>query len=209
MYKKMSGGVLQLLLEKGLPSREVQSATTTEISDLFQTQLFHDNLNMNANLQVDKQDVADDNPLPVKEAVTSATRTAICMLPTQLNNLYILGLGYSPEGQEGRQIFTGSKYVVRIHIACKQSSNGFKFYYFMDSATPLSRTLTDCVASTGVPNQASNETIECGFRVQHGLSVWASSWGIYYKLFDLEGNLVYPYPENTNEGMCITVVVED
>jgi hypothetical protein len=199
--------VLQLLLEKGLPSREVQVASNVETGDMNQSQFYHDNLNLNGNLQVDKQDVSDANPLPIQlPVIPPPTRTAIVMLENQLNQLYITG---SNESQEGRQIFTGSKYIVRIHIACKVSSNNGKTLYFMDTATPLTRTLTGCVVTTCAPNKMSNEVIECGFRVQNGLSVWATEFGFYYKLVDFDGVMIYPDPANIQEGMCITVVVED
>lgn len=198
---------MQLLLEKGLPSREVQVASSLETGDMNQSQLYHDNLNLNANIQVDNVDVSEANPLPIRlPVIPPPTRTAIVMLETQLNQLYITG---SNESQEGRQIFTGSKYIVRIHVACKISSNGVKNLYFMDTATPVTRTLTGCVVTTCAPNKMSNEVIECGFRVQNGLSVWATEFGFYYKLIDFEGNMIYPDPANVQEGMCITVVVED
>ncbi len=202
----MSGNVLNILLEKGLPTREVQAATAAETSDVMETQRYHDNLNLNANMQVDKEDVSNANPLPIQ--FPEKLRTSICMLSTQVNNLYITGYGYSPDGQEGRQIFTGSKYIVRIHIACKKGSNGDNFLYFMDTASPISKTFTHCVCTTFSPNKYSNETIECGFRVQNGLSVWGSGGG-FYKMFELEGIWMFGNAETVFEGMCITVVVEE
>jgi hypothetical protein len=79
----------------------------------------------------------------------------------------------------------------------------------MDTATPVTRTLTGCVVTTCAPNKMSNEVIECGFRVQNGLSVWATQYGFYYKLVDFDGVFDYPGDAIVYEGMCITVVVED
>lgn len=67
----MSTNILTQLLEKGLPSREVQVAlsevTGRETSVASQTT--HDNLNMNANLQIADTDVSASNPIAIEGTI--------------------------------------------------------------------------------------------------------------------------------------------
>lgn len=60
--------IFQRLLETGLPTRDVQVALGDNIDNSdtqIATQTTHDNLNVNANVQLADADVSDANPLPV------------------------------------------------------------------------------------------------------------------------------------------------
>ena len=63
-----SQDILASLLQRGLPSREVQISMSESADDTNNTttQLTHDNLNTNANLQVNDTDVSTSNPVPVR-----------------------------------------------------------------------------------------------------------------------------------------------
>jgi hypothetical protein len=60
--------IFQRLLETGLPTRDVQVALGDNIDNSetqIATQTTHDNLNVNANVQLADADVSEANPLPV------------------------------------------------------------------------------------------------------------------------------------------------
>ena len=189
--------ILEILLQKGLPSREVQVALSSSTTDATATQLYHDSLNCNGNLQVDNVDVSDANPVPVTvipNPVTSEPEVPF----VQTDDLITTA---------GRLVISGAALVKRIFVSYRANTNDAYFVYLTDSATAVSDTPNNMVW-VFVLQCPSAETIsfniEMGINVQNGLSIWASS--DYYR-YEASA-LAYPPPVEINGSVLVVPVVE-
>ncbi len=189
--------ILEILLQKGLPSREVQVALSSTSVDATATQPYHDSLNCNANMEVDKTYVSDANPVPVKLIPNPAT--ADPEVPyVQTDDLITTA---------GRMVVTGAAYVKRIFVSYKPNTDNAYFLYLTDSATAVSDTPDNCVWVFVLQSTAGNAVsfnLEMGIHVQHGLSVWATS--DYYRYEP--SALAYPPPVDIDGSVLLMPVVE-
>ncbi len=190
--------ILEILLQKGLPSREVQVALSSSSTDATATQLYHDSLNCNGNLQVDNLDVSDANPVPV--TVIPNPVTAVPEVPyVQTDDIITTA---------GRLVISGAALVKRIFVSFRPNTDATYFVYLTDSATAVSDTPNNMVwvfILHGLAiDSAISFNIEMGINVENGLSIWASS--DYYR-YDPSA-LAYPPPVEIDGSVLVVPVVE-
>jgi hypothetical protein len=198
VHVNMSTNILTQLLEKGLPSREVQVALSDVAGRETQiaSQSTHDNLNMNANMQIGDADVSASNPVIIGVAVDdqiepgSGTTGSVTTLKTdykgrlltvvhpgpRTRRVYNLGTTISSNNisASGSVLMTDPGSIVRIIISCTGITPGSDHYlYFVDSPYAVTDQV-DVVLQINISSDGVT-VVDVGFPTTYGLCVWHST----------------------------------